>query len=83
MTGVKGCDLAKFDGELTAAGEASLDMVELLSLLAASPMDHRDRSDAIACYLSASEGWRAAKGMLKGNFAALATATRLTNGKDK
>ena len=83
MTGVKGCDLARFDGNLTAAGEASLDMVELLSLLSASPMDNRDRSDAIACYLSASEGWRAARGMLKGNFAALATASRLTNGKDK
>ena len=58
-------------------------MLELLSLLSVSPMDNRDRSDAIACYLSSSEGWRAAKGLLKGNFAALASASRLTNGKDK
>ena len=75
--------MARYDGELTAAGEASLDMNELLSLLSASPMNNRDRSDAIACYLSSSEGWRAAKGLLKGNFAALAASTRLTNGKDK
>ena len=75
--------MARFDGELTAAGEASLDMNELLSLLSASPMNNRDRSDAIACYLSSSEGWRAAKGLLKGNFAALAASTRLTKGKDK
>ena len=75
--------MARYDGELTAAGEASLDMLELLSLLSASPMNNRDRSDAIACYLSSSEGWRTAKGLLKGNFAALAAATRLTNGKDK
>ena len=75
--------MARFDGELTAAGEASLDIVELLSLLSASPLDNRDRSDAIACYLSSSEGWRAARGLLKGNFAALAASTRLTNDKDK
>ena len=58
-------------------------MAELLSLLSASQMDNRDRSDAIACYLSSSEGWRAAKGLLKGNFATLAEGTRLTIGKDK
>ena len=58
-------------------------MVELLSLLSATRMDNRDRSDAIACYLSSSEGWRDAKGVLKGNFAALAAASRLTNDKDK
>ena len=74
--------LARFDGELTPAGEASLDMVDLISLLAAAPMNAGDRSDAIACFLSASEGWRAAKGQLKGNFAALAAGSRLTGGKD-
>ena len=58
-------------------------MVELLSLLSAARMDNRDRSDAIACYLSSSEGWRAAGELLKGNFAALAASTRLTGSKDK
>ena len=75
--------MARFDGELRAAGEASIDMADLISLLSASPMGNRDRSDAIACFLSSSEGWRDARGVLKGNFAALAGATGLTGDKDK
>ena len=75
--------MSRFDGEFTAAGEASLDMVELMQVLAsAASAGGRERGDAIACYLSLSEGWRDAKGALKGTFASLGVATRLTDGKE-
>jgi hypothetical protein len=62
--------LARFDGKLTAAGEAGIDMLDLVQLLAASrSRTDGDRHLAIACYLSASEGWRAAGQALKGAFA--------------
>jgi hypothetical protein len=75
--------LAKFDGELAAAGEASVDMAELLAALAAtSPADRGRRNEAIACFLSASEGWKDAGRRLKGAFAALPRGTELTDGKE-
>jgi hypothetical protein len=62
--------LARFDGSLKAAGEARLDIDELLSALsAASNLGREERQDAIACFLSVSEGWKDARASLKGTFA--------------
>jgi hypothetical protein len=43
---------------------------ELLLLLEQNDGGERERQDAIACYLSASEGWADAVRRLGGNFAA-------------
>lgn len=55
----------------------------MLVLSSAATSGIRDRHDAMACFLSASEGWRDAKGTLKGTFAGLAERTGLTDDKDK
>ena len=50
--------------------EAPLSLNELLALLAqGADADDRSRDDAIACYLSGSEGWREAMKILGGTFA--------------
>jgi len=75
--------LARFDGNLKAAGEAKLDIDELLSAFPkASEAAAKGRQDAIACFLSASEGWEQAKGALKGNFADAARGTWLKQSKE-
>ena len=62
--------MARFDGKLTAAGEASLDAAELLAALRSrSGGSDLDRAHAIACYLSAGDGWREAVEKLGGAFA--------------
>jgi hypothetical protein len=48
--------------------EAPLTLEELISLLGDQD-DSRTREDAIACYLSGSEGWRDAMKLLGGAFA--------------
>jgi hypothetical protein len=76
--------LAKHEGDFEASAEASLEMGELLLALArADSADDRDRQAAIACLLSASEGWRKAAKQLGGAFAEGATRTGLRDGKDK
>jgi hypothetical protein len=48
-----------------------LSLRELLALLGEAKADaERDRQEAIACYLSASEGWSEAVQRLDGAFAA-------------
>jgi hypothetical protein len=75
--------LARFDGNLKAAGEAKLDMDELLSAFPkAGESAAKGRQDAIACFLSASEGWEDAKEALKGTFAAAARHSWLRGSKD-
>jgi hypothetical protein len=74
--------LSRFDGELTAVGEASLDMIELLVALSGRPSADQERQSAIACFLSASEGWRDAKEALDGTFASLTRAPWLRDGKE-
>jgi len=75
--------LARFDGNLKAAGEAKLDVDELLSALSSSSAANaKARADAIACFLSAGEGWRDAREAAKGAFASLPRATWLTGDKD-
>ncbi|HET9336334.1 MAG TPA: hypothetical protein VFO12_08005 [Sphingomicrobium sp.] len=75
--------MARFDGNLKAAGEAKLDAQELLSVLSAgSGRKQRERQDAIACFLSVSEGWRDAREALKGAFASGPKPSWLTGDKD-
>ena len=56
---------------MTAAGEATLDAAELLQALRerAGSREDIERVLAIACYLSASDGWRDASRLLGGAFA--------------
>ena len=62
--------MSRFEGNLSAAGDAPLSTDELLNLLAANPaLSGRERQDAIACFLSASEGWDKALKALGGTFA--------------
>ncbi|QDP19827.1 hypothetical protein [Sphingomonas xanthus] len=78
--------MARFDGHLKAAGDAAIDADELLSALVSLPAAAHSgpsgRNQAIACFLSGSEGWRDAKKALKGTFASGAEASWLTGGKD-
>jgi hypothetical protein len=67
--------LSRFEGDFSAAGQAPLSRNELLDLLAASTaMSSDERQQAIACYLSASEGWHEAMKALRGAFATDAAA---------
>ena len=75
--------MARIDGKLEAAGEARLDIEELLSAFpAAAKAAGKGRQDAMTCFLSASEGWEQAKEALKGAFAAAPTTSWLRGGKD-
>ena len=75
--------MARFDGNLKAAGEAKLDVDELLSALsAAANLGREERQDAITCFLSVSEGWKDARATLKGTFATMPRPTWLTGDKD-
>ncbi len=76
--------MARHEGEFEAAAETSLELEELLRALeSAESAADRDRQAAIACLLSASEGWREAVDRLGGAFADGGTPTGLTDGKDK
>lgn len=78
--------MSRFEGDFHKAGDAPLSNAELLDLLAAcSGMPSRARRDAIACYLSAGEGWHEALKSLRGAFASdAAEAVRLGgNPEDK
>ena len=62
--------MARFERDFRNAAEAPLTLNELLELLGESgETDERARHDAIACYLSGSEGWREAVKALGGAFA--------------
>ena len=74
MTG-RGLGLSRFEGDFSAAGQAPLSKSELLNLLTAAPATSSgERQQAIACYLSASEGWHEALKALHGAFATDAAA---------
>ncbi len=76
--------MARHEGEFEAAAETSLEMQELLrALQGADSASERERQAAIACLLSASEGWREAAERLRGAFATDVTRSGLTSGKDK
>ena len=76
-------NLAGHEGEFEAAGEAKLDLDELLGALR-RPVSVQSgiRREAIARCLSASEGWRDAAAKLGGAFATLSEGTRLTDDKE-
>ena len=62
--------MARHDGDFRTGAEEPLSLDELLSLLGNNAAgEERSREDAIACYLSASEGWREAVKLLGGAFA--------------
>jgi hypothetical protein len=62
--------LARHEGDFRAEAEEPLSLNELLALLdSAAEGDGRSREDAIACYLSGSDGWREAVKRLGGTFA--------------
>ncbi len=76
--------MARHEGEFEAAAETSLDTGELLRALARTDKAaDRERQAAIACLLSASEGWRDAVDRLGGTFAEVVRQRGLTDGKDK
>lgn len=75
--------MARIDGKFEAAGEAKLDIDELFSAFpGAGEAVARGRQDAIACFLSASEGWEDARDALQGAFATAAKASWLRDGKE-
>ena len=62
--------MARYERNFRMNAEAPLSLDELLDLLAvAGEHSGRTRDDAIACYLSGSEGWREAVKCLGGAFA--------------
>jgi hypothetical protein len=69
--------LARHERDFRVDAEAPLSLAELLALLGErADADGRSREDAIACYLSASDGWRDAVRMLGGTFAEEETGLR-------
>ena len=61
--------MARHEGDFRVTAQEPLSLDELLSLLDSPESGDRTREDAIACYLSGSEGWRDAVKLLGGTFA--------------
>jgi hypothetical protein len=62
--------LSRYDGRFDAAAEIPIDAAELVAALEArAEARSRERQDAIACFLSGSEGWQDALTLLGGVFA--------------
>jgi hypothetical protein len=68
--------LARYERDFRSAAEAPLTLNELVALLSDAGADAHSREDAIACYLSGSEGWRDAVKRLGGAFAPEVTGLR-------
>ena len=68
--------MARHDGEIRAGADEPLSLNEVLALLEGDEADSQRRQDAIACYLSAGEGWREAVKKLGGAFAAIEAGLR-------
>ena len=90
MKAARGSDLSRYEGKFRGEAAASLDVSRLISELAGqqAQLNARDRQAAIACYLSASEGWRSASQRLGGAFAGrahtpLREGTGLSAGKEE
>lgn len=67
---IAGAGLSRHEGKFTAAADAPLEMAELLAAMGAQAnITPRDRQNAIACFLSAGEGWRDALDVIGGAFA--------------
>jgi hypothetical protein len=61
--------LARLEKDFQAETQQSLSLTELLELLNSSGLEEGERENAIACYLSAGEGWREAMRKISGAFA--------------
>jgi len=62
--------LSRYDGRFDATAEVPMDAAELVAEIAArADARNRERQDAIACFLSGSEGWEQALNLLGGAFA--------------
>ena len=72
--------MSRFEGDFAAAGSGRLGDGEVHDLLGAFSSGHDEgRQAAIACYLSASEGWNEAMRALRGTFASdAAEAVRMS-----
>lgn len=69
--------MARHEKDFRVDAEAPLSLAELLALLGeGADSEGRSREDAIACYLSASDGWRDAVRRLGGTFAEEETGLR-------
>ena len=76
--------MSRFDGDITAASEAKLELEELLAAFGSVAAAGCNRNDVMAQFLSGAEGWRDAKVALRGTFAGTGpAASRLTDGQDK
>ena len=72
--------MARHEGDFRLKEQEALNLDQLLALLGDSAeSEGRSREDAIACYLSAGEGWREAVKLLGGTFAG--GSTGLKDGK--
>ena len=80
----KGRGLARYDGDLIAAGEVAFDLGDLARALGGTA-DEADRARrlAMARLLSATEGWKAAAKALDGTFAESLGGTGLPPNKEK
>ena len=68
--------MARHEGDFRSGTHQALSLDELLALLGDGAVDGLSREDAIACYLSAGEGWREAMKKLGGAFAENAAELR-------
>jgi putative heme iron utilization protein len=68
--------LARHEGNFRVGAEEPLSLDDLFALLGEVEGDDRARNDAIACALSASEGWQEAVRRLRGAFAEEASGLR-------
>lgn len=66
----KGSGLSLFEGDITGSADTRLSVAQLLALVGEGPgIGGTERHRAIACFLSASEGWKEAARALGGAFA--------------
>ena len=72
--------LSRFDADMTAAGEARVEVNELLVELGSGLSPGSERFWAMAQYLSGGEGWRDAGTLLRGTFAGFVAATAQASG---
>ena len=69
--------MARHEPKIRAAAEGPLSLQELLALIGDSKTEGaHDRQQAIACFLSGSEGWDEAVQRLDGAFAAESTGLK-------
>ena len=62
--------MSRYDGRFDAAAEVPVDASRLAAAIEArAEFRSRERQDAIACFLTGSEGWQEALALLGGAFA--------------